>query len=214
MNDGSRTARSAGPSWEGGRTSGASQEGVGAGYSRLVSGPRDLRAVVESYQPHGDDVSHRIALDALSTGRPMWPRGEFDPGHFTASGFVLSPDRESLLLILHGKLDRWLQPGGHIERDDISVEAAARREIEEETGLAAVSRVGSDLARIDAHLIPQRGSEPRHIHIDLAVGFVAETDALGPFDEVLDARWVPLGGLADYDVDDAVLSGVHRLIDR
>jgi 8-oxo-dGTP pyrophosphatase MutT (NUDIX family) len=144
----------------------------------------------------------------------MWPRSEFDPGHFTASGFVLSPDRRSLLLILHGKLNRWLQPGGHIESDDVSVEAAVRREIEEETGLGAMSRLGAGLARIDAHEIPARGSEPQHVHIDLAVGFVAETDLLGPFDEVLDARWVPLENLADYNVDDAVLRGVQSLIDR
>jgi 8-oxo-dGTP pyrophosphatase MutT (NUDIX family) len=144
----------------------------------------------------------------------MWQRSEFDPGHFTASGFVLSPDRGSLLLILHGKLDRWLQPGGHIEADDVSVEAAARREIEEETGLGAILTLGAGLARIDAHRIPQRVSEPQHIHIDLAVGFVAQTDALGPIDEVLDARWVPLEQLANYNVDDAVLNGVHRLSER
>jgi 8-oxo-dGTP pyrophosphatase MutT (NUDIX family) len=119
-----------------------------------------------------------------------------------------------VLLILHGKLNRWLQPGGHIETDDVSVEAAARREIEEETGLGAILRMGADLARIDAHQIPQRGNEPQHIHIDLAVGFVAQTDALGPIDEVLDARWVPLENLADYNVDDAVLNGLDGLMDR
>lgn len=141
----------------------------------------------------------------------MWPRSEFDPGHFTASGFVLSPDRGSLLLILHGKLDRWLQPGGHFENDDVSVEAAARREIAEETGLRTINRVGADLVRIDAHQIPPSGSEPQHIHIDLAMGFVAETDLLGPFDEVVDARWVPLNELATYDVDEAVRKGVRSL---
>ena len=178
----------------------------------FVTGPLDLRSVIESYEPHGDISSHRVALEALETGRPMWPRNEFDPGHFTASGFVLSPDRESLLLILHGKLDRWLQPGGHIESGDESVEAAARREIAEETGLTAITKEGARLARIDAHEIPPRGSEPRHVHIDLAVGFVAGTDLLGPFDEVLDARWVSLDALADYDVDDAVRAGLRSLL--
>ena len=74
--------------------------------------------------------------------------------------------------------------------------------------------MGADVARIDAHRIPKRGSEPQHIHIDLAVGFIAETDVLGPIDEVLDARWVPLGELADYNVDDAVRMGVRRLTGR
>jgi len=141
----------------------------------------------------------------------MWPRTEFDPGHFTASGFVLSPDQNALLLILHGKLNRWLQPGGHIERDDISVEAAARREVAEETGLSTIERVGSSLVRIDAHEIPERGDEPRHVHIDLGIGFVARTRSLGPLDEVVDARWVSFDELPGYGVDYAVSGGADQL---
>jgi 8-oxo-dGTP pyrophosphatase MutT (NUDIX family) len=141
----------------------------------------------------------------------MWPRSEFDPGHFTASGFVLSPDRESLLLILHGKLDRWLQPGGHFEVDDASVEAAARRELAEETGLSSIDRVGAMLVRIDAHDIPERGHEPGHLHIDLGVGFIAQTLSLGPLDEVVDARWVSFGDLPSYGVDHAVSEGAEQV---
>jgi 8-oxo-dGTP pyrophosphatase MutT (NUDIX family) len=142
----------------------------------------------------------------------MWPRSEFQPGHFTASGFVLSPDRGSLLLILHAKLDRWLQPGGHIEVDDATIEAAVRREIAEETGLIEISRAGAGLVRIDAHAIPPRGIEPRHIHIDLAMAFVADTDVLGPLDEVLDARWVPHDDLGQYDVDEPVYGALRSLL--
>jgi 8-oxo-dGTP pyrophosphatase MutT (NUDIX family) len=142
----------------------------------------------------------------------MWPRSEFDPGHFTASGFVLSPDSGSVLLILHGKLGRWLQPGGHIEKGDPSVEAAARREIAEETGLTAITRAGTGLARIDAHQIPTRGIEPEHLHIDLALGFTAETDALGPLDEVLDARWVRIDDLDSYNVDEPIHAGLQSLL--
>jgi 8-oxo-dGTP pyrophosphatase MutT (NUDIX family) len=142
----------------------------------------------------------------------MWSRSEFDPGHFTASGFVLSPDRGSLLLILHAKLGRWLQPGGHIESGDVSVEAAARREIEEETGVTAITRLGIKVSRIDSHQIPPSGSEPQHIHIDLAIGFIAETDRLGPIDEVMDARWVPISELSGYEVDEAIHMGVRHLI--
>ena len=142
----------------------------------------------------------------------MWPRTEFDPGHFTASGFVLSPDQKSLLLILHGKLGRWLQPGGHIERDDTSVEDAARREIAEETGLSSIDRVGSTLVRIDAHDIPERGAEPGHIHIDLGVGFVARTFSFGPLQEVADAQWISFDHLHGFHVDEAVLGGARQVL--
>lgn len=141
----------------------------------------------------------------------MWPRSEFDPGHFTASGFVLHPDGDALLLIHHEKLDRWLQPGGHFEAADSTVEAAARREVAEETGIVDVARVGEGLARIDAHPIPPHGDEPSHVHIDLAIGLVARSDEIGPLDEVLDAQWVPFDQLRSYGTDQAIRRGVAAI---
>lgn len=166
---------------------------------------------MQNYPFQGADHSRALALDVLEFGRPMWPRSEFDPGHFTASAFVASPDGTSLLLIHHGALDCWLQPGGHIEREDESVEAAARREVREETGLKDLVRIGRVLVRIDAHEIPRRGREQEHIHIDLAVGFLARSSELGPLDEVKDARWVHSEDLHRYDPDDALLAGARSL---
>jgi 8-oxo-dGTP pyrophosphatase MutT (NUDIX family) len=177
-----------------------------------MEGPSDIETILDGYVPDGDEISVGVARDTLRTGRPVWPRTEFDPGHFTASGFVASPDRTSLLLIHHGKLRRWLQPGGHLEADDRTVEESARREISEETGLTDIDRVGTSLVRIDAHPIPERGSEPGHIHIDLAIGFVAKTHEIAVVDEILDARWVPFDRLGEYDVDSAVTHGAATLL--
>lgn len=179
-----------------------------------MSGPLDLAAIVSRYEPDGDDASARVALEALAADRPMWRRSEFDPGHFTASGFVLSPDRSSILLIHHAKLKRWLQPGGHFEADDHTVESAARREIAEETGLTGIEAVGSGLVRIDAHPIPARSDEPAHTHIDLGVGFVATEREIAAVDEILDARWVAFDELIAYGVDEAVSRSVAALRER
>ena len=50
-------------------------------------------------------------------------------GHITASAILTDPAQSNLLLIWHEKLRRWLQPGGHCEQDDVSLSAAARREL-------------------------------------------------------------------------------------
>lgn len=176
-----------------------------------MPGPIDIELLVGQHFSDADGSSIGVARDALASGRPMWPRSEFDPGHFTASGFVCSPDGGSLLLIEHARLGRWLQPGGHIEPEDLSVEAAARREVAEETGVEDLERIGTGLLRIDAHPIPPRGDEPEHTHIDLAVAFRSLNGRIGEIDEVLDAAWVPFGRLGDYEVDDAVLRGAERL---
>lgn len=54
--------------------------------------------------------------------------------HFTASGLVVTPDRRKVLLLLHKKLQAWLQPGGHMESNELP-HLAALREVLEETGL-------------------------------------------------------------------------------
>ena len=50
------------------------------------------------------------------------------PAHLTASGLVLDPTGERVLLTLHRKGNFWVQTGGHIEGSDHSLAAAALRE--------------------------------------------------------------------------------------
>lgn len=52
--------------------------------------------------------------------------------HFTATVYVVNDG--ALALHHHDRLDMWLAPGGHIDRDELPREAA-RREVREETGL-------------------------------------------------------------------------------
>ncbi len=137
-------------------------------------------------------------------------RYHFRPGHFTASGFVLSDDESALLLIHHERLGKWLQPGGHIEPGDTDLEAAVRREIEEETGLADISLHGEGLFDIDVHEIPAARGEPHHEHHDLRYLFSSPgTPDAG--DGVHDARWVPLDEVAALTSDRSVLRAVEKL---
>jgi len=137
-------------------------------------------------------------------------RNRFEPGHFTASGFVISPDGSSLLLIHHRRLDRWLQPGGHIDLEDASPIAAAIREVEEETGVETAP-ITDSLIDLDIHPIPPRPPEPKHEHFDLRFALRALDDRLVADDEVYDARWVPWAEIGSYDVDQSGLRGAQAL---
>lgn len=64
--------------------------------------------------------------------------------HLTASAVVLDGPAEHVALVWHARGRCWVQPGGHLEATDTSLEAAVRREIAEETGLGAETGQGAD----------------------------------------------------------------------
>jgi 8-oxo-dGTP pyrophosphatase MutT (NUDIX family) len=160
----------------------------------------------------GAVASMAVIERALRLARSSDPtdRDRFSPGHFTASGFVVSPDGSSLLLIHHRRLDRWLQPGGHIDPGDTSPIAAAAREVAEETGVA-VEPILTVLIDLDIHPIPPRAPEPAHEHFDLRFAFRALDETLVADDEVIDAVWVPWDELDAYAVDESVSRAVAVL---
>ncbi len=123
-------------------------------------------------------------------------------GHLTGSGFVLDAARETVLLLHHGKLKRWLQPGGHGE-GELEPREIALREVEEETGLgrASLRALRPDGAPadqvaifdVDIHTIPARPNEPAHEHLDLRFAWIAQPGAAPRLSEESRALgWFPL----------------------
>jgi 8-oxo-dGTP pyrophosphatase MutT (NUDIX family) len=94
------------------------------------------------------------------------------PAHVTASAIVLDPHHRVVLLHLHRRLGRWLQPGGHVEPGERPEDAAVRETLEE-TGVAA--RHPSDgplIVHLDEHPGPDG-----HVHLDLRYLLLAEREA-------------------------------------
>ena len=175
----------------------------------------ELRELLRGYQPPDPAEAAFVArMVELSRAGGAWQRSHFSPGHFTASAFVLSPDHRELVLIHHKKLGIWVQPGGHLEASDADVQAAARREVLEEVGLADLEpfAVGSSpLFDVDIHVIPARKDEPAHEHFDVRFAFVAKSRTLVHSEEVADLRWVPLAEVERMGSDESVLRAVAKL---
>ena len=134
-----------------------------------------------------------------------WKRVKRDSqtGHVTGSAWILNRQRTHALLLHHLKLNRWLQPGGHLDENDASPAAGAMREAREETGLAHLSLGSEALFDVDVHSIPARAArpgksaaEPAHLHYDVRYLIIAAEMRVAISEESLDAKWMSLEDLA------------------
>jgi 8-oxo-dGTP pyrophosphatase MutT (NUDIX family) len=116
--------------------------------------------------------------------------------HFTASAFVVDETMELVCLVQHEKLGRLLQPGGHIEESDLTLEAAALREAREETALAlALHPTAPRPFDLDIHEIAGRPEEPAHWHLDVRYLLI------GRGEPGEGASWHAIGTAGDGSVD-------------
>src|SRR5207248_8835435 len=133
----------------------------------------DLLAQLERYRPADAlESQHQQAIAALvANAEGAFDRAQFEPGHITASCFIVDGGG-ALLLHHHRRLNRWLQMGGHVERDE-RPEQAALREGAEESGLRDLELAMDGIFDLDVHVIPAGRGEPEHRHFD--VRYVART---------------------------------------
>lgn len=173
-----------------------------------------LSALLGAYAPlDARERGYRSRMLELAARPDALERTHYEPGHFTASAFVLSPGRDAVLLIYHGKLLRWLQPGGHVEPSDAAPLETARRELLEEVAVTELlPAIDSGIFDIDVHPIPERPREPAHEHFDLRFLFVATSRDFSAGSEVRGARWVPLPELPGVTTDESVLRAVRKLL--
>ena len=126
----------------------------------------DAVAVLTQWTATSDaaDLARRRVLDLLEDGPAAMSRAH-RAGHVTASALIVGGDGR-LLLCLHGRMNTWMQMGGHCEPNDPSLAAAALREATEESGIPGLEL---DPEPIDVHTHPVRcrprdGAEPGPTH--------------------------------------------------
>lgn len=161
----------------------------------------ELISALLNYFPE-EEVENKYRIDTITHIKKYpstwWQRRTLE-GHVTASAWVLNQEKTHALFLHHAKLNRWLQPGGHLDDTDFSPAHGALRETLEETGitnLAFDKLLGDNIFDVDIHPIPARGTEPAHLHYDMRYLVVLPSEA--PSTEVsisaesLGFRWISL----------------------
>lgn len=122
------------------------------------------------------DVAEAAGGDSL---RGIWHRG--DPAHFTASAWVVSPDRTQVLMAYHNLYQSWAWLGGHADgQQDLA--AVALREVREESGLSTVrlacpQAISLEVLTVDGH---QKHGTYVSSHLHLNVTYLVEADPAEP----------------------------------
>ena len=114
-------------------------------------------------------------------------------GHFTGSGWIVSPDKRKILMTHHKIINKWLQLGGHAEGESDLLKVALR-ESREESGFQEFKVLNKNIFDLDIHEIPKIGSEGSHFHYD--VRFLLEADpkkeSIVVSGESYDVAWIPI----------------------
>lgn len=124
----------------------------------------------------------------------------FETVRYTADVVVIRSDGR-VLLIERGWdpfEGAWALPGGHVDRGETSLEAAAR-ELKEETGITVPAY---DLRQVGVWDAPGRDPRGRYVTVAYLAFVPADTTAVAG-DDARTAGWWPMDGLPDLAFDHA-----------
>lgn len=168
---------------------------------------QEITALLEAYFSKFPKDRERVPvlLKQLADGDVDLTNRKNTPGHLTASALVYTKEEKTVLLIKHKFLDRWLQPGGHLDFEEAPL-AGATRELSEETGLTLPLHSWHEENLIpidvDSHQIPVNPNkgEGEHQHHDFQYIYVmkkeAGTSVTLQAEEVDKYKWASLAEVA------------------
>jgi ADP-ribose pyrophosphatase YjhB (NUDIX family) len=135
-------------------------------------------------------------------------------GHVTGSAWIWSTDGEAVVLLHHGKLDRWLQPGGHAD-GDADIARVASREAREETGLTTLRLESPAVFDVDVHPIPTTATEAGHFHYDVRFLFRADRSELPQASgESRSVAWIALEDVCGFSDEESVRRMLAKTMKR
>lgn len=130
----------------------------------------DILEQIKQYRPWNDQEANdrAVMLQWLAQDHDLFSRS--NPfAHFTASAWVVSPDRSQVLMAHHNLYHSWAWLGGHADGEQ-DLLAVALREAQEESGISATP-VSEDIFSVE--ILPVSGHEkkgeylPSHLHLNV-----------------------------------------------
>ena len=165
---------------------------------------RSLEKLVEKYIEKYPSETSAIDILKFLKRKNCFSKSNRE-GHFTGSAWVVSPDKEYILMTHHRKLRMWLQLGGHADGEQ-NLFKVALREAEEESGIRSFISLNKEIFDVDIHKIPPGRDSIAHTHYD--VRFLLEADPVSSkitvSEESYDVAWIPIQKVLDLNSEPSI----------
>lgn len=139
--------------------------------------------------------------------------------HFTASGWVVSPQRDQILMVYHNIYQSWSWAGGHADGEE-DLLAVALREVREETGLTELRPVSADIFSLEILGVNAHVKRGVHVsaHLHLNVTFLLEADPALPLrakpEENSAVAWIPATEVIERSSEPDMQVVYRKLMDK
>lgn len=152
---------------------------------------------LERYQPfNGQEASDRAVMLQLLRSDSDNLALRCNPAHFTASGWIVNPKRDRVLMAYHNIYHAWSWLGGHLD-GDWDAARVALREAQEEGGVS-VSLLSPELFSLEILTVDGHEKRGEYVssHLHLNVTYLLQADDTAPLtvkaDENSAVQWFAL----------------------
>ena len=153
----------------------------------------------------------RLRGDLLTRGDPVM--------HFTASSWIVTPDRRRALLVWHELYRSWSWTGGHADGEE-DLLAVAMREAAEETGLDALVPVQPEIFSLEILGVSGHMKRGAYVssHLHLNATYLLEADPAASLcpapGETKDVAWFGMDEILSLSSEPHMLPIYRKLIEK
>ena len=178
-----------------------------------------LRRQLEAYIPccEQEAADRAMMLRAIDTlEQPLRRENPF--AHFSASGWIVNPDRSRVLMAWHNIYRAWAWTGGHAD-GEADLLAVALREAREEAGLREIRPVSTEIFSLEVIPVNAHVKRGRFVsaHLHLNVTYLLEADDAQAVrvkpDDNSAVAWLPLEEAAD-NRDEPHMAVIYRKLNE
>ena len=174
---------------------------------------------LKAYTPRNEEEAADHAL-MLAAAQQEKSYGRAWPAHFTASAWVVNPQRTKTLMIYHNIYQSWSWIGGHADGEHC-LSFVAAKELQEETGLQNAKLAQEGLLSCETLTVSghwKRGAYvPSHLHLNATYLFEAsegDTLHIAP-DENSGIRWLTFEEALEASTEPWMVEHVYKkLVER